>query len=190
MFFAPQQALDWERLGPERKPYSDTRRRRLAVQEAATALVATLQPAIEPVVKVTIMPREKYPLGQTVLKVNEQRELTHLFTRRYLEEQLLMVLAGGRQPADRKRMGASEHDEPYLEMYLPYGSVQRVLEALGISSTLRLVLASTLCLCLSFLGFSHNMVAIIGKHAMTVLKESSSEVQAAQQRSWCTGRMR
>ena len=37
------QALDWERLGPERKPYSESRRRRLAVQEAATALVATLQ---------------------------------------------------------------------------------------------------------------------------------------------------
>ena len=40
------------------------------------------------------MPREKYPLGQTVLKVNEQRERTHMFTRRYLEEQLYTVLAG------------------------------------------------------------------------------------------------
>ena len=37
------QALDWERLGPERKPYSERRRRRLAVQEASTALLATLQ---------------------------------------------------------------------------------------------------------------------------------------------------
>ena len=88
------QALNWERLGPERKPYSDRRRRRLAVQEAATAVAATLQPAVEPVMHVTIVPREKFPLGQTVLKVNEERELTHLFTRRYLEEQLLMVLAG------------------------------------------------------------------------------------------------
>ena len=40
------------------------------------------------------MPREKYPLGQTVTKVNEQRERTHMFTRRYLEEQLATVLAG------------------------------------------------------------------------------------------------
>ena len=40
------------------------------------------------------MPRDKFPLGQTVVKVNEQRELTNLFTRRYLEEQLLTVLAG------------------------------------------------------------------------------------------------
>ena len=44
--------------------------------------------------QVTTVPREKYPLGQTVLKVNEQRERTRLFTRRYLEEQLLTVLAG------------------------------------------------------------------------------------------------
>ena len=44
--------------------------------------------------QVTIAPREKYPLGQTVLKVNEQRERTHMFTRRYLEEQLYTVLAG------------------------------------------------------------------------------------------------
>ena len=40
------------------------------------------------------MPREKYPLGQTVVKVNEARERTHMFSRRYLEEQLLTVLAG------------------------------------------------------------------------------------------------
>lgn len=45
-------------------------------------------------VQVTIVPREKFPLGQTVVKVNEQRERTNLFTRRYLEEQLLTVLAG------------------------------------------------------------------------------------------------
>lgn len=47
----------------------------------------------------TTVPREKYPLGQTVLKVNEQRERTRLFTRRYLEEQLLTVLAGAAAPS-------------------------------------------------------------------------------------------
>jgi hypothetical protein len=66
------------------------------VQEAATALVCTILPAIEPVIHVTIKPREKYPLGQTVLRVNEQRELTKQFTRQYLEEQLLTALAGMR----------------------------------------------------------------------------------------------
>lgn len=87
-------ALTWERLGPERPPYSGERQRRIAVQEAATALMCTLLPAIEPVVVCTIVPREKYPLGHTVVKINEQRELTRMFTRAYLEQQLLTTLAG------------------------------------------------------------------------------------------------
>ena len=65
------QALEYERLGPSREPYSDGRQRRLAVQEAATCVAATLLPSIEPVVYVTIIPREKYPMGQTVLKVSQ-----------------------------------------------------------------------------------------------------------------------
>ena len=77
-----------------RKPYSPAITKRLAVVEGATALVATLMPALEVVVRVTTVPTEKAMLGQTVLKVNEQRELTQLFTKRYLDEQLLMVLAG------------------------------------------------------------------------------------------------
>ena len=44
--------------------------------------------------QVTVVPREKYPLGQTVTRVNEQRERTQMWSRRYLEEQLLTVLAG------------------------------------------------------------------------------------------------
>ena len=48
----PGQALEEERLGPRRQPYSDERQKRLAVQEAATALVCTLMPAIEPVTMV------------------------------------------------------------------------------------------------------------------------------------------
>lgn len=43
------QALEWERVGPQRPAPSPERRRRIAVQEGATALVATLLPAIEPV---------------------------------------------------------------------------------------------------------------------------------------------
>ena len=45
-----RQALEEERLGPRREPYSDDRSMRLAVQEGATALVCSLMPAIEPVV--------------------------------------------------------------------------------------------------------------------------------------------
>lgn len=87
-------ALEEERLGPPRGAYGDAARRRLAVMEGATSLLCTLLPAIEPVTVVTIAPREKFPLGQTVVKANEGRELTQVFTRRYLEEQLLTVLAG------------------------------------------------------------------------------------------------
>lgn len=43
------QALEFERLGPERPPFSDAARRRIAAMEAATALTCTLLPAIEPV---------------------------------------------------------------------------------------------------------------------------------------------
>ena len=50
-----------------------------------------------------MVPREKYPLGQTVCAVNEQRERTRLFTRRYLEEQLLTVLAGAPPAQPRGR---------------------------------------------------------------------------------------
>lgn len=87
-------ALEIERLGPERSRYTDKARKRLAVMEASTALLCTLLPAIEPVVLVTITPREKFPFGQTVVKANEGRELTQAFTKRYLEEQLITVLAG------------------------------------------------------------------------------------------------
>lgn len=87
-------ALESERLGPPRSNYNEPARKRLAYAEAATALTCTLLPSIEPVTVVTILPREKYPLGQTVVKANEGRELTQTFTKRYLEEQLITVLAG------------------------------------------------------------------------------------------------
>lgn len=101
-----ENALDLERLGPARKPYSEPRRRRMALQEGATALLATLMPSIEPVLSVSIIPREKYPMGQTILKVNEARELNNVFTRRYLEEQLLMVMSG--RAAEQVAYGGDE----------------------------------------------------------------------------------
>lgn len=87
-------AVEIETLGIPKPLFSGEQRDRIAVQEASTALLATLMPAIEPVIKVSIQPREKWPLGQTELKINEDRERTKQFTRRYLEEQLLVVLAG------------------------------------------------------------------------------------------------
>ena len=51
-------------------------------------------PAIEPVEKCTVVPREKFPLGHTTLAVDEARELTRMWTRRYLREQMMVELAG------------------------------------------------------------------------------------------------
>ena len=53
---AAAQALEEERLGPRREPYSGERQKRLAVQEAATALMCTLMPAIEPLTLVRHAP--------------------------------------------------------------------------------------------------------------------------------------
>ena len=92
------QAIEWERVGPQRAPPSEERRRRVAVQEAATALAATLLPAVEAVQRVTIAPHQKLPLGHIILALSEGRERTNLFTRRYLQEQLRMVLAGAPPP--------------------------------------------------------------------------------------------
>lgn len=50
------QALEEDRLGPRRQPYSGERQRRLAVLEAATSLICTLMPAIEPVSLVSMPP--------------------------------------------------------------------------------------------------------------------------------------
>ena len=58
---ATVQALEEERLGPRRPPYSDERNRRLAVQEGATALVCTLLPAVEPVTLVRARGRRLPP---------------------------------------------------------------------------------------------------------------------------------
>ncbi len=99
-------ALEHDRVGAARARYGPAARRRLAVMEGATALACTLLPAIERVQRVTVEPREKFPLGQTVVAAAEGRELTQLFTRRYLEEQLLTVLAG--RAAEELIYGADE----------------------------------------------------------------------------------
>lgn len=60
--------------------------------------------------QVTIVPREKFPLGQTVVRVNEAREGTGQFTRRYLEEQLITLLAGQADfLADSLNLGLEQH---------------------------------------------------------------------------------
>lgn len=78
-------ALAQEETGALADTHSDFVTERVALVEAATALVATLLPVIEEVEAVTIAPTERRRLGQTMLKQHEPRVLTRLYTRRYLE---------------------------------------------------------------------------------------------------------
>ncbi len=52
--------------------------------------------------RVTIAPHQKLPLGHMILDLNEGRELASLFTRRYLTEQLRLVLAGAPLSSPRR----------------------------------------------------------------------------------------
>lgn len=53
----------------------------------------------------TIAPHQKLPLGHMILDLNEGRELTGLFTRQYLSQQLRLVLAGEQAPLLSTRVG-------------------------------------------------------------------------------------
>jgi cell division protease FtsH len=88
-------ALEFERLGPVRSnPLPNNSEKRVALLESATSLAASLLPAIEDVWTVSIVPRENYSFGKTVLKFEQNRSEFFHFTRNYLEEQLVMELAG------------------------------------------------------------------------------------------------
>jgi cell division protease FtsH len=89
-----EEAVELDLMGPLEAPYDDARGARLALQEAATALAVTLMPALEPVVEVTIRPRQKFGHGQTVVAQHAGRQATGLWTRRYLREQMTTLLAG------------------------------------------------------------------------------------------------
>jgi len=89
-----EEAVELDLMGPLEPPARGERGRRLALQEAATALAVTLLPALEPVVEVTIRPRQKFGHGQTVVALNEGRQATGLWSRRYLREQAISLLAG------------------------------------------------------------------------------------------------
>lgn len=78
-------ALQYEHQGLPAGQHTPHVTRRIAVLEAATAVTASLLPAIEPVEYVYTQPTEKRKLGSTVLKDNEQRSMTELYTKQYLE---------------------------------------------------------------------------------------------------------
>ena len=66
-------------------------RRRVAYHEGGHALVAQLQPGLDPVHKVSIIPTAKGALGYTLQMPDED---TYLLSKRELEERLSVMLAG------------------------------------------------------------------------------------------------
>jgi cell division protease FtsH len=88
-------ALEFERLGPvQTTPPQPEIEKRIALLEAATALTAYLLPHIEDVLSVTIIPREKLRLGKTILKFDENHTNHLQCTCNYLENLLIVELAG------------------------------------------------------------------------------------------------
>jgi cell division protease FtsH len=84
-------AFDRIVLGTERPPLSDPRERKVvAYHEAGHALIATLLPEADPVLKVTIVPRGQ-ALGITAqMPVDDRRN----YSKRYLDSRLLVLLGG------------------------------------------------------------------------------------------------
>ena len=78
-------SLAQEQSGSRAPAHSEHVTTRVALVEAAAALVATLTPEVEDVEAVYVQPTERRRLGQTLLKTSEERALSRLYTRRYLE---------------------------------------------------------------------------------------------------------
>ncbi|KAI8462879.1 MAG: P-loop containing nucleoside triphosphate hydrolase protein [Monoraphidium minutum] len=92
-----EKAIDQGRFGKTYEQHSfvsPARKKRFAVMEASISLAATLLPAIERVERVTIAPSAKSPIGRTVLEPNIARYTTGVWTKAYLQQQLLVALAG------------------------------------------------------------------------------------------------
>lgn len=90
--------------------------------------------------KVTIAPHQKLPLGHMILDLNEGRELTGLFTRRYLLQQLRLVLAGERADVEtnilRGRLAS------YNVVNTPIDHPQYVFSFGGVEASAELLLAA------------------------------------------------
>merc|ERR1712187_868889 len=88
-------SLEFERLGPVTiTKMTKNTESRIALMEASTALIATLMPTIEDVRLVSIKYRESCPHGKTILNVDLKKKNYSQFTKKLLDEQLLMELAG------------------------------------------------------------------------------------------------
>ena len=88
------EAVENDVLGPARAPAAGARAVRVALIEAATTLVMTLTPGLEPVILTTVIPRDRFPVGRTVASPDSTREETGTVSRDYLLAQLAALLAG------------------------------------------------------------------------------------------------
>lgn len=89
-------ALQYEQQGLPAGQHGPKLTKRIAIVEAGTAVAATLMPAIEPVEHVYTQPTEKRKKGQTVLHDSEQRIMTELFTKQYLQVWCTCLYVHGR----------------------------------------------------------------------------------------------
>ena len=99
-------ALDRITMGLSARPLQDTAKKRLiAYHEIGHALVAALMPAADPVDKVTILPRGG-AAGYARLMPDEERLDSGLYTRAYLQADLVVMLGG--RAAELVVFGAQE----------------------------------------------------------------------------------
>ncbi len=87
-------AVENDVLGPARPRATGARAERVARLEAASALVISLTPGLEPVVLTTVTPRDRFPLGRTIVASDPTRQETGTVSRAYLEAQLTALVAG------------------------------------------------------------------------------------------------
>ena len=99
-------ALDRITMGLSARPLQDSAKKRLiAYHEIGHALVAALMPAADPVDKVTILPRGG-AAGYARLMPDEERLDSGLYTRAYLQADLVVMLGG--RAAELVVFGAQE----------------------------------------------------------------------------------
>ena len=99
-------ALDRITMGLSARPLQDSAKKRLiAYHEIGHALVAALLPAADPVDKVTILPRGG-AAGYSRLMPDEERLDSGLYTRAYLQADLVVMLGG--RAAELVAFGAQE----------------------------------------------------------------------------------
>lgn len=101
-------SLDRLTVGMEQKTGTSSRMRQrlVGVHEAGHAICGLLAPGYDKVSKVTLIPRSNGAGGFTLFEPTEERMSSGLYTKRYLEDQLVVALGG--RAAEEVVFGESE----------------------------------------------------------------------------------